>query len=95
MNSQEILDNAPEGATHVSDNGVYYRYDSDFISTAYWARGKEWHENNTIAHLCSSLLDIAQIAGQDRRIAELEDYIKILEKEQTIARANKNWHYNE
>ena len=73
MSNQEILNIAPEGATHVSDNGVYYRYDSDFIPAVYWARGEEWLENNKITHLCSSLADI-------KRIAELE-LILILNKQ--------------
>lgn len=29
MNNQDILDNAPEGATHVDDAGVYYKYVKD------------------------------------------------------------------
>ena len=72
MSNQEILDNAPESATHVSDNGVYYRYDSDFIPAVYWARGEEWLENNEITHLCSSLSNITRIAVLEGRLAYYE-----------------------
>ena len=65
MSNQEILDNAPDGATHVSDNGVYYRYDSDLIPAVYWARGGDWIENKEITHLWSSLSNITRIAVLD------------------------------
>jgi len=64
MNNQEILKAKPEGASNVSDNGVYY-YSSDGIPMNYWSRGEEWVESGGIYHLTRSIADI-------RRIAELE-----------------------
>ncbi len=68
MNNKQILDNAPEGATHVSDNGVYYFMNYP-VAMNYWTRGQEWVESGGIHHLCRALADL-------RRIVELEAQLK-------------------
>jgi len=60
MNKQEILANKPDGASNVSDNGVYY-YSDDGIPMNYWARGEEWVESGGIYHLTRSIADIEEI----------------------------------
>ena len=60
MNNKQILDNAPEGATHVSDNGVYYFMNYP-VAMNYWTRGQEWVESGGIHHLCRSLSEISEI----------------------------------
>jgi hypothetical protein len=66
MNNQEILDNAPEGATHW-DGAKYYRYHKDDWFSFH---GFEWIDANTddLYTACSirSLEDI-------KRIAEFEE----------------------
>lgn len=42
MTNQEILDNAPEGATYVSGNGVYYKF---------WAETKSDHVTHSLADI--------------------------------------------
>lgn len=60
MNIKQILDSAPKGATHVSDNGVYYFMDYP-VAMNYWVRGQEWVESGGIHHLCRALADIKEI----------------------------------
>ena len=59
MTNQEILKAKPEGASNVSDNGVYY-YSSDGIPMNYWTRGEEWVESGGIYHLTRSIADIEE-----------------------------------
>jgi hypothetical protein len=84
MNDKEILKNKPEGASNVSDNGVYY-YSSDGIPMNYWTRGEEWVESGGIYHLTRSIADI-------RRIAELESMLvsRTKEVDDGITRYNKS-----
>ena len=59
MTDQELLADIPDGATHVSENGVYYKYVGS-IPCAYWVGGQEWVDT-TITHLCRSIEDMKQI----------------------------------
>ena len=70
MSDQEILDNAPEGATHISENYgvVYLQADPDAYVSSY--SNLRWNDNGVKTellhfHTVRSLADI-------RRIAELE-----------------------
>lgn len=55
-----VIDSAPDGATHVSENGVYYRL-SDGVPYNFWVRGDCWVESNGIHHLTRALADINMI----------------------------------
>ncbi len=59
---QKIIDEAPEGATHVSDNGVYYFMNYP-VAMNYWSRGQEWVESGGIHHLCRALADLREIVA--------------------------------
>lgn len=65
---ENILKNAPEGATHVSANGVYYkRSDNQGLGAlVWWRRGEEWIETK-VDHLCRSLNDIKLIIELTQR----------------------------
>lgn len=76
MDNKEILENAPEGATHVSDNGVYYKKEqSEPMSYVWWVRGEEWIDSN-ICHLTHSLDDIRAQLKLIERIGEFEKEIE-------------------
>ncbi|QGJ84305.1 hypothetical protein [Pseudoalteromonas phage XCL1123] len=57
-----IIVNAPEGATHVSRNGVYYKRSDKqgFGALVWWRRGEEWIESK-IDHITRSISDIEEI----------------------------------
>jgi hypothetical protein len=69
MTEQEILDNAPEGATHFSYDFLYLRYSED-QSNYWWSLWlsdlSKWVDKVAVANGLRSLSDI-------KRIAELED----------------------
>ena len=78
MNIEElkaIVAGKPEGATHVSDNGVYY-FMNYSIAMNYWVRGEEWVESGGVHHLTRSLSDIEKLIAQADEIAELREMIK-------------------
>ena len=66
MNDQEILDNAPDGATHY-DSYEYMRHIHDGL-WEYWSKAVGWEET-VAAGETRSLTDIA-------RIVELEKEVK-------------------
>jgi hypothetical protein len=63
VNNQEILDNAPEGATHYANTGYCYRKETE-TDFYLWANGK-WYLSHGVYTHTRSLSDI-------KRIAELE-----------------------
>jgi len=79
MNNQEILDNAPEGATHVDTEGDYHKIETiyqyeDKSDCGYEDRFRlsnsgDWVTDSDDLLLTRSLADIA-------RIAELEEIIR-------------------
>lgn len=81
---QSIVDNAPEGATHVSNNGVYYKKSENQALGAlfWWRRGEEWIETK-IDHLTRSLSDIKTIIEQQEEIERL----KVLNNVETLVQA--------
>jgi hypothetical protein len=75
VNNQEVLDNAPEGATHW-DGAQYYRYHKDDWFSFH---GFEWIDANTddLYTACSirSLADINRIAELEEELLEIRsDY---------------------
>lgn len=62
-----IIAGKPEGATHISDNGVFYKLDG-YTPLTWWVRGKEWIDSG-VHHITRSLSDI-------ERIIELEEKLK-------------------
>ncbi len=79
MNKQqleEILNNAPEGATHVSSNGVYYDNSNkqNFECLVWWCRGEEWIESS-IDHITQSLSDLQTQLDQLNEIERLKSAI--------------------
>ena len=80
MSNQEILDNAPEGATHIDNNGFYLRAGkSGFMEPSDCGLGWDYdYANHTEVR---SLADIKLIAELDkeRDIRDLEQQAKGLE----------------
>ena len=68
MNNQEILDNAPEGATHYADTEYCYRKETE-TDFYLWANGK-WYLSHGVYTHTRSLADI-------KRIAELEEVLML------------------
>jgi hypothetical protein len=68
MNNQEILDNAPEGATHL-------QYCSDGVDVCYLKIGENFyfHDDKSWLKVSPILANISSIADINR-IAELEAY---------------------
>jgi hypothetical protein len=73
MNNQEILDNAPEGATHW-DGSQYYRYHKD---NWFSFHGFEWIDANEdeLYTACSirSLSDIKRIVELEKRLSKYNE----------------------
>ena len=70
---QKILEDAPEGATHLGDNGVYYKrvpYEPLPWCSAWDAECEEWVET-TIIHLSISLDHLRVIVAQNELIEKL------------------------
>ena len=59
QNLKEIIKHKPEGATHISDNGVFYKLDG-YTPLTWWVRGKEWVDSG-VHHITRSLSDIERI----------------------------------
>ena len=59
QNLKEIIKHKPEGATHISDNGVFYKLDG-YTPLTWWVRGKEWVDSG-VYHITRSLSDIERI----------------------------------
>ena len=83
MSNQEILDNAPEGATHVNHKNKYFWFDGDnqFI---YKPKTDEWlmtfyHENKL--DLVRSLADIKRIVKLEARQVRADELIVELHKQ--------------
>ena len=74
---EQIINDAPDGATHVSDNGVYYRMGAKQF---WWARGEEWVETE-IDHFTRSLSDIKEIVELQKENEELRAHINELRNE--------------
>ena len=86
MNNQEILDNAPEGATHVDNVGDYFKVETvyqyeDESDCGYEARFRlnglgDWIVYRDDLLLTRSLADIKRIAelekGRDEHLANIE-----------------------
>ena len=70
---RKIIADAPEGATHVSHNFVFYKVDDNtpYDVMVWWARGEEWIDSE-IDHLTTPLDKLRTIIAQHDRIAELE-----------------------
>jgi hypothetical protein len=74
MNNREIIDNAPDGATHISEDYglIYLRADPDAYVSSY--SNSRWGDNDVRTellhfHTVRSLADI-------KRILELEDLVQ-------------------
>lgn len=70
---EEIINNAPRGATHVSNNGVYYGNSNEqtFGCLVWWQRGEEWIESS-IDHITRSLSDLQSQLDQLNEIGRLK-----------------------
>jgi hypothetical protein len=66
MNNQKILDNAPEGATHIDKDCFYLRYDINQVLEIYHVNYKHWQQASAWIGVDRSLADI-------KRITELQD----------------------
>ena len=71
MTNREIIDNAPEGATHIDRDGLYLRYDLNKVLELYHVNYKHWQQASTWIGVYRSLADI-------KRIAELENEVEPL-----------------
>jgi hypothetical protein len=78
MNNQEILDNAPEGATHV-DSDSFYKAEDNGEGRLFWEMwnkdNKEWWwcDDSFVSdfNIIRSLSDIKRIVELEYRVAEL------------------------
>ena len=70
MNNQEILDSAPEGATHIGSEGDYYKQPK--------GRGGYWGMYKGSWGRLSALLDDARSLVDIERITELEEAMNTL-----------------
>ena len=70
MNNQEILDNAPEGATHVDVIGQYWLRFNGYRNKRWNKISMEWMPSPN-CNLTSSLADIAKIAELEKEQATL------------------------
>lgn len=72
MNNQQILDGAPEGATHYSDS--YREYlKVNAVRKSFLSKEKDGEWYRSLVHEdFRSLSDIQALADKDKRIAELE-----------------------
>ena len=74
MNKQEIIDNAPEGATHWDiEYGFYWRMDKH-SSQAFSPSANKFEEEKLSSDFLRSLADI-------KRIVELEKLLKLIKKD--------------
>ncbi len=73
MNNQEILDNAPERATHV-DNDIFYKAEDNGEGRLFW---EMWNKDNKEWWWCDdsfvSDFNIIRSLADIKRIAELEE----------------------
>ena len=86
MNNQDILNNAPEGATHVSEDygRLYLRADPEAYVSSY--SNSRWNDNDVKTellhfHTIRSLADIERIVELEDKIAEQDEKIKMFGKE--------------
>lgn len=79
MNNQEILDNAPEGATHIDFNNHYWHNSS----AGYWLICGDGSRDceNMIGNHIRKISDIQALVDKNKRIAELEKQNAELRKE--------------
>jgi hypothetical protein len=77
MNKQEILDNAPEGATHVlyqSINHIYIKFGVHIEGYMYCNHKKGWRVATHVFYLnLRSLADIERIVELEKALHELID----------------------
>ena len=69
MNNQQILENAPEGATHVDEYGIYLNTEND----SYWKEtSRKWVELTELLLERNTrlLADIARIAELEKELAK-------------------------
>jgi hypothetical protein len=86
VNNQEILDNAPEGATHVlfqSINYIYIKFGVHTQGLMYCNHKKGWRLATHV--LYSNLRSLADI----KRIAELENQVEFEMGQKAIAREQR------
>ena len=76
MNNQEIINNAPEGATHVSEEGTYFKR-TNKGDTFWWVNRAEWMPYNSYM-TTRSLADVAKIVEleNDQTIRDLRQQAK-------------------
>ena len=85
MNNQDIVDNAPEGATHIDRFGDYQKLNKDGESyqwTEMIGGNFNWHPEKPIASGLRSLADIKRIAEleKERDARDLEQQVKGVER---------------
>ena len=70
---RKIVKDAPEGATHVSHNFVFYKLadNTPYESMVWWARGEEWIDTD-IDHLTTPIDNLRTIVEQAETIKRLE-----------------------
>lgn len=93
--TKEIINNSPDGATHVSKNGVYYDIskNQNLGCLVWWCRGEEWIETS-IDHLTRSLSDIKTMVTQYETIEklkrdELEIDLRVMINARKLIKAHK------
>ena len=98
MNGQQILDNAPEGSTHVDDDFGYWilSEDQNIKSQAWIDRRKGFRSLSIDGFSFRQLSDIQTIVDQQKRIAELEKALGLtnIELSRTIDQVNHFFKYN-
>lgn len=68
MISQDIIDNAPEGATHFNERSqMYYKEDRDgfyyLVTSGVWGKSKAEHIDNELTALCGDHFYIVDSSG--------------------------------
>jgi hypothetical protein len=102
MNNQEILDNAPDGATHFSNDNLYLKFcrNRDKYWWSLWLPDMDvWVDNVAVANEISSLLSIKRIVELERELNTADSIIiktadKIIEMdncEQDSDEMNECW----
>lgn len=68
---KSIIDNAPDSATHIDNNGIYLKYDLNKVLSIFHVNYKRWQVASPMINPWRSLSDI-------KRIVELMEVIESL-----------------
>tara|TARA_R110001592_G_C13193009_1_gene753737 strand:- start:37958 stop:38233 length:276 start_codon:yes stop_codon:yes gene_type:complete len=69
-----IIDNAPEGATHLDDINTYWKVISEF--DYYFHNGSQWDDSEPLENGTRSLSDIERIIELIEQVESLEERLQ-------------------